>query len=51
MNKLFVFAVFLFLPLCLHSQELIEKLEIVGNDRVSPETVNYYIATREGDYY
>ena len=51
MKKLFVFAIFLLVPLCLHSQELIEKLEIVGNDRVSQETVQYYMTAREGDYY
>jgi len=27
MKKLFMFVLFLLLPLCLHSQELIEKLE------------------------
>jgi outer membrane protein insertion porin family len=51
MKKLFLLAFFLMLPLALHGQELIEKLEIVGNDRVSQETVLYYMAAREGDYY
>jgi uncharacterized protein (DUF1015 family) len=38
MRKLFVFAIFLLLPLCLHSQELIEKLDVwlLQNGLLSP---------------
>jgi outer membrane protein insertion porin family len=37
------------LSLPLFGQENIEKIEIVGNDRVSQETILYYISAREGD--
>jgi len=33
------------------AQEIIEKIEVVGNDRISAETIIYYLSTREGDYY
>jgi len=56
MKKAFFFVLSL-LPLLLlpvgrlYGQEIIEKLEIVGNDRVTQETIMYYITAREGDYY
>jgi outer membrane protein insertion porin family len=37
------------LSLPLFGQENIEKIEIVGNDRVSQETILYYVSAREGD--
>jgi outer membrane protein insertion porin family len=50
---LLVLALFLLLalPRGLRAQELIEKLEVVGNNRVTLETVMYYISAREGDYF
>jgi len=51
MKKAYMIVLFLLLPLSLYSQELIEKLEIVGNDRVTQETIMYYITAREGDYF
>ncbi|MHB8095854.1 MAG: POTRA domain-containing protein, partial [Candidatus Aminicenantales bacterium] len=38
-------------PLILFGQETVEKIEIVGNDRVTKETILYYLTAREGDYY
>jgi outer membrane protein insertion porin family len=32
-------------------QEKVERIEIVGNDRVTKETVLYYMSAREGDYF
>lgn len=39
------------LPLLLFGQEIVEKIEIVGNERVSRDTVLYYLSSKEGDYY
>ena len=33
------------------AQEKIEKIEIIGNDRVSSETILYYLTVKEGDYF
>lgn len=50
--KKFVLAILLIvLPGFLAAQEILEKIEIVGNDRVTPETILYYLTVREGDYY
>jgi outer membrane protein insertion porin family len=50
--KKFVLALLLIaLPGFLAAQEILEKIEIVGNDRVTPETILYYLTVREGDYY
>jgi outer membrane protein insertion porin family len=35
----------------LFGQELIEKIEIKGNERVSAETILYYLTAKEGDYF
>lgn len=51
MRKYIFIAAVCILPLSLFSQEMIEKLEIIGNERVSKETILYYVAAREGDYY
>ena len=53
MRKLaLLFFVGLFaLPALLAAQEIVEKIEIVGNDRVTTETVLYYLSVREGDFY
>jgi len=40
MGGIFVFA-----------QERIEKIKIVGNDRISSETILYYLTVKEGDYF
>jgi outer membrane protein insertion porin family len=50
------FALLLFLgivalPVFLAAQDIVEKIEIVGNDRVTTETVLYYLSVREGDFY
>ncbi len=47
---LWIWAI-LSLPVFLSSQERLEKIEIIGNDRVSRETILYYLSSREGDYY
>jgi len=39
------------LSLPLFGQEIIDRIEIVGNDRVTRETVLYYVTARAGDLY
>jgi len=51
MKKLVWLLVPFILPLALAGQERIEKIEIVGNDRVTRETILYYLTSREGDYF
>lgn len=50
MRKLILFLAVFTLPLLLYGQELVEKIEIVGNDKVTQETIFYYISSKEGDY-
>jgi len=51
MKKWIVGLFLLVVPLLSFGQELIEKIAIVGNERVTPETVMFYLSAREGDYY
>jgi outer membrane protein insertion porin family len=51
MRKLFLAVLFIALPLGLYGQQLIEKIDISGNERVTQETIMYYITAREGDFY
>jgi outer membrane protein insertion porin family len=51
MKKLVWFFWLFILPLALAGQERVEKIEIVGNDRVTRETILYYLTSREGDYF
>jgi outer membrane protein insertion porin family len=48
---LLVFLGVVALPVFLAAQDIVEKIEIVGNDRVTTETVLYYLSVREGDFY
>jgi len=50
--KNFIFALIIVcLPLFLSGQEIVEKIEIEGNDHVTRDTILYYLSSREGDYY
>jgi len=51
MKKLVFVFIFFCLPIFLMGQEVLEKIEIEGNDRVTKETILYYLSSREGDYY
>lgn len=51
MKKAIFILVFSLLPLFVFGQDMIEKIEIVGNDRVTQETILYYLSSREGDYF
>lgn len=51
MRKFISIIIFLTIPLSLFGQDVVEKIEIVGNERVTLETILYYLSSREGDYY
>lgn len=51
MRKLIIALLFICLPLSLFSREVVEKIEIVGNERITRETVLYYLSSREGSDY
>jgi outer membrane protein insertion porin family len=51
MKKLWLVLFGLLLPLAAFGQELIERIDIVGNERVTKETIMYYLSSREGDYF
>src|SRR4030065_788789 len=51
MKKIFLALLLLTLPGLLAAQEILEKIEILGNDRVTPETILYYVTVREGETY
>ncbi len=38
-------------PGALFAQEPIERIDIVGNDRVTRETITYYLSSKEGDTF
>jgi len=51
MRKLALILGLLVLPVFLAAQDIVEKVEVAGNDRVTTETVLYYLTVREGDLY
>lgn len=51
MKKMLPLLILFCLPLFLRGQETIEKIEIVGNDHVTRETILYYIQSSEGNIY
>lgn len=51
MRKIALAVILISLPFLLFGQEVIEKIEIQGNERVTRETIMYYISLEEGDLY
>jgi len=51
MKRLIFVLIFSLLPLFMFGQDVVEKIEIVGNDRVTRETIMYYLTSREGEYF
>ncbi|MBC8358913.1 MAG: outer membrane protein assembly factor BamA [Candidatus Aminicenantes bacterium] len=51
MKKIVLIVVLSCFPLFLFGQDIIEKIEIIGNIRVTKETVLFYISSKEGDLY
>ena len=51
MKKIVLIIIFVFLPFYFFGQEVVEKIEIMGNERVTQETILYYLSSREGDYF
>ncbi len=51
MKKFVLSIIFFCLPLFLSGQEMVEKIEIIGNERVTRDTILYYLSSKEGDYF
>jgi outer membrane protein insertion porin family len=51
MKKILLCFVILCVAPYLFGQEMVEKIEIVGNERVTRDTVLYYLSSKEGGYY
>ena len=51
MRKFIQVFCFICLPVFLGAQEQVERIEIIGNERVSRETILYYLQSREGGYF
>jgi len=51
MKKIALAMILLCIPLVMFSQETVEQIIIVGNERVTDETIIYYLSSREGDYF
>jgi len=51
MKRLVFILIFACLTLNLMGQDVIQRIEIVGNERVTKETIIYYLSSREGEYY
>ncbi len=51
MKRAMFVIVFILIPISLLSREIVEKIEIVGNERITRETILYYISSNEGDNY
>jgi outer membrane protein insertion porin family len=51
MKKFALVLLLLVVPVALAAQEILEKIEIVGNERVTQETILYYLSVREGNYF
>ncbi|MFA9453067.1 MAG: outer membrane protein assembly factor BamA [Candidatus Aminicenantaceae bacterium] len=51
MKRIVLCLILCLMPLLVFGQEVIEKIEITGNQRVTKETIQYYLSSRPGDYY
>lgn len=51
MRRIACILIFILLPLFVFAQEIIEKIEVIGNERVTRDTILYYITSQEGGIY
>jgi outer membrane protein insertion porin family len=51
MKKFALILIVLLLPVLAAAQERVEKIEVIGNDRVTTDTIKYYLSSREGDFF
>ncbi len=51
MKKAILIAIAVLFPLFVYGQEVIEKIEITGNELVTEDTILYYLTFEEGDYF
>ena len=50
-RSIFIIVLIVCFSLSLFGQDVIERIEIEGNERVTTETILYYISLREADFY
>ncbi len=51
MKKFFLVLLLALTPAVLCAQEILEKIDIVGNERITRETITYYLSSREGGFF
>lgn len=51
MKKIAIGLFLICVPAVLFGQEIVEKIQIEGNERVTRETILYYLSSREGDFF
>jgi len=51
MKKIALAVILLCVPLFVFGQEMVERIIIVGNERIEDDTIIYYLSSREGDYF
>jgi len=51
MKKIVLALIFSFFPLFLFSQERVERIDVIGNERVTQDTILYYMSIKVGDYF
>ncbi len=51
MKRIALAIILLCVPLFVFGQEMVEQIVIVGNERVTDDTIIYYLSSREGDYF
>jgi len=51
MRKIILILLVVLFPLVIYGQEVIEKIEVIGNDTVTTDTILYYLTFEKGDYF
>ncbi|MBD3413464.1 MAG: outer membrane protein assembly factor BamA [Candidatus Aminicenantes bacterium] len=51
MKRIIVILLIALFPLVIYGQEVIEKIEVIGNERVTEDMILYYLTFDEGDYF
>jgi outer membrane protein insertion porin family len=51
MKRLVPLLILCLMPLSMYGQDVIERIDITGNQRVTKETIQYYLSSRAGDFY
>ncbi|MEE8378039.1 MAG: POTRA domain-containing protein, partial [Candidatus Aminicenantaceae bacterium] len=51
MKKIALAIILLCMPLFVFSQEMVERIILVGNERVTDDTIYYYLSSKEGELF